>query len=259
MEKLPLDGGEKVSLGANLLSPQLDPTGRYLAARFGSSPTVVVMDLETERRWELDSPGEGNAFMAAFDTSGNLVITRGGVVSRWNPADETTETLFEEVDFGFPYPDGRMLVGEPDDTRWLVNLEDGSRVEFPIFGPGADYMWDPSGEIVASGCADGSLLAWTLADQNQHLFLGHGGLVSEPQVSPDGKWIAAPGEDGTVRLWPMHDLSKTPFHDLPHEELLAKLKSMTNLRVFADENSHTGVVIGPDFTAYRGWAEVPTW
>jgi len=67
------------------------------------------------------------------------------------------------------------------------------------------------------------------------------------------------GSDGTVRLWPMPDLSKQPLHTLPYEELIAKLKALTNLRAVPDEESHTGYTIQPDFTAYRGWAEAPEW
>ena len=75
-------------------------------------------------------------------------------------------------------------------------------------------------------------------------------------MSPDGRWIAS-GEDGTLRLWPMPDLSKPPLHTLPHDELIAKLKSLTNLRVVRDEDSSTGwkVEVGP----FPGWAEVPEW
>jgi len=34
---------------------------------------------------------------------------------------------------------------------------------------------------------------------------------------------------------------------------------MTNLRAVPDEESYTGYRLEPDFSAYRGWAEVPTW
>ena len=61
----------------------------------------------------------------------------------------------------------------------------------------------------------------------------------------------------TIRLWPMPDLSKPPLHTLPRGELIAKLKTLTNLRVVRDEESSTGwkVEVGP----FPGWAEVPEW
>ena len=78
-------------------------------------------------------------------------------------------------------------------------------------------------------------------------------------MSPDGKWIASKGNEGAVYLWPMPDLSKPPFHTLPHDDLMSTLNALTNLRAVPDPDSHTGYSIEPDFTAYRGWAEVPTW
>ena len=55
----------------------------------------------------------------------------------------------------------------------------------------------------------------------------------------------------------MPDLSKPPLHTLPHDELLAKLRSLTNLRAVPDPASDTGwkIEIGP----FPGWADVPTW
>jgi hypothetical protein len=55
----------------------------------------------------------------------------------------------------------------------------------------------------------------------------------------------------------MPDLSKPALHTLPLDQLLAKLKPLTNLRVVRDAASSTGwkVEIGP----FPGWKEVPTW
>jgi hypothetical protein len=55
----------------------------------------------------------------------------------------------------------------------------------------------------------------------------------------------------------MPDLSQPPLHTLPLGELLAKLGSLTNLRVVAAPESATGYDIEPG--PFRGWAEVPTW
>jgi len=74
---------------------------------------------------------------------------------------------------------------------------------------------------------------------------------------PGLRWVASAGEDSTHRLWPMPDLARPPLHTLPHEELLAKLRSLTNLRAVRAPSSSTGwtIEIGP----CPGWRDVPTW
>ena len=63
--------------------------------------------------------------------------------------------------------------------------------------------------------------------------------------------------DTTVRLWPIPDLSKPPLHTLPYDELIAKLKTLTNLRVVRDDESTSGwkLEVGP----FPGWETVPSW
>ena len=86
--------------------------------------------------------------------------------------------------------------------------------------------------------------------------LGHSGSVTDVALSPDGKWLAS-ASGSEMFLWPVPDLSKPPLHALPHDELLAKLGSLTNLRAVRDETSDTGwtIEVGP----FPGWRDVPTW
>jgi hypothetical protein len=55
----------------------------------------------------------------------------------------------------------------------------------------------------------------------------------------------------------MPDLDKAPIHTLPHDELIAKLHTLTNLRAVRDEDAPSGwkLEVGP----FPGWAEVPEW
>jgi len=48
-----------------------------------------------------------------------------------------------------------------------------------------------------------------------------------------------------------------PLHDLPHDEFLARLRSLTNYRVVPDETSPTGYRI--EIEPFPGWENVPTW
>jgi WD40 repeat protein len=96
-----------------------------------------------------------------------------------------------------------------------------------------------------------------VSGEEPHLLFGHDAHISAVDISPDGRWIASSSYDKTVRLWPMPDMSRPPLHTLPHDELIAKLKTLTNLRVVRDEESPTGWKreVGP----FPGWKEVPTW
>jgi hypothetical protein len=49
----------------------------------------------------------------------------------------------------------------------------------------------------------------------------------------------------------------TPFHTLPYEEILERIRSFTNLHVVPDESSDTGyrVMVGP----FPGWKTLPSW
>ena len=51
------------------------------------------------------------------------------------------------------------------------------------------------------------------------------------------RWIASTGEDNTLRVWPLPDLDRPALHALSHAELLAKLKSLMNLRAIRDRKA----------------------
>ena len=132
------------------------------------------------------------------------------------------------------------------------------------YGPGSKAAFDPTGSTVVSDdgliCRSVELEGGDCATDHEPRLLFDGELpiyLGSP-ISPDGRWIASSGdEQGMLRLWPMPDLSKPPLHTLPREELIAKLKTLTNLRVVRDEESATGwkLEVGP----FPGWETVPEW
>jgi WD40 repeat protein len=140
----------------------------------------------------------------------------------------------------------------------VFDLASGTTREITSHGTKVEsFALDAKGEILVTGDKNGLVRVGRLSGEEPHLLFGQTKAVMSVAVSPDGHWITSGSEDGTIRLWPMPDLSKPPLHTLPHEELLAKLESLTNLRAVPDTSFDTGwkIEIGP----FPGWAKVPEW
>jgi hypothetical protein len=115
---------------------------------------------------------------------------------------------------------------------------------------------DGSGERLAIGDVTGAVRVARVAADEPHPLLVHEAPVTDVAISPDGRWVAlAAGSE--IRLWPMPDVSKPPFHALPDDELLARLRALTDLEVAEEPTSGTGygIRVGP----FPGWADDPAW
>jgi outer membrane protein assembly factor BamB/predicted nucleic acid-binding Zn-ribbon protein len=63
----------------------------------------------------------------------------------------------------------------------------------------------PDGQVLASGCQDGSVKLWDLkTGQVQRILLGHSLAVNCVTISADGNVLASGSGDKTVRLWNAH-------------------------------------------------------
>jgi WD40 repeat protein len=292
---VPLDGspGRKLkqdSKDALLYGSAVSPTGRLVATAFGwgkGSKTLRVWDVETGavHLFGLPVPSpppgsaptvttgyEGGVFNLAFVDDATLYTAGHGGIRRWN-----LETGAQELvkDYG---PGANSQMAMRADRRvaftWHGPLEvdcaplerldmaTGAITPLPQFGdcPGAPEQI--TGSVIAVGGLDGIVRVAREADREAHLLPGHIGVVgwagmSAVAVSPDLRWLASTGEDNTMRLWPMPDLDKPPLHTLPHDVLVAKLKSLTNLRAVRDDKSATGwaIELGP----FAGWKDMPGW
>jgi WD40 repeat protein len=205
-----------------------------------------------------------------FQPDGSLLSAGFAGVRRWDFESGTGEWLFrvpEETLMSMACSsDGRFLLTtekpsltslEGSNLR-LHDLEGGSSTEITTHGQSVfRFLVDETRPIIVTGGVDGVVRVGPLDGGEPHLLYGHEGGISALEVSPDGRWIGSGDENGTIRLWPTPDLSKPPLHILPHDELIAKLKTLTNLRAVRDEESPTGwkIEVGP----FPGWAEVQEW
>jgi WD40 repeat protein len=271
---------------------RLDVGGRLLAVASNCYEhpelnAIRILDLVTGEERTLDThPGGkqgcqavGSQFQGwavpAFLPDGRLVSDGDSGLRIWNLEAGTSEQLrpcrqIRAEQFGglLATPDSRTLL-QFDSVGWSGNVSDMSsisafdlvsRTTRKITSHGNKTVvlaLDARGTILVTGDKNGVVRVGPLTGEEPHLLFGHTGAVTSVAVSPDGRWIASGSDDGTIRLWPMPDMTKPPLHTLPHGQLVAKLRSLTNLRAVRDAASDAGwkTEIGP----FPGWATVPEW
>ncbi|MEJ2085156.1 MAG: hypothetical protein P8Y44_05675 [Acidobacteriota bacterium] len=285
---VPLDGGSPRSLDGFapetwVVAVAVDPQGRRVAAapRQGTPDEKVIRiwDLESEESWTLGPIDEGREAGKdwqegvgdlAFLPDGSLVSVGAGGLRLWSPGEGSPKIIAPtqeqaKMALSGDGPSVAYIAGVDNDfdtttetTVKITNLETSTTRYVPSHG---DSVWpvavDATGTILVSGGDDGIVRVGPVSGEEPHLLLGHGDSVWAVAISPDGRWIASGGEDRTIRIWPMPDLSKPPLQTLPHDALVAKLRSLTNVQVVEDAASTTGwkIDVGP----FPGWEEVPEW
>jgi WD40 repeat protein len=217
-----------------------------------------------ETEWD---PYTLGVLQTEFAPDGTLYSAGRGGIRRWDLGSSTAEFFVEaEIAKMDLSSDGRHLLstsGEVDvyhvaqSELRVFDLVNDSSLVITTHGRSVNAVaFDLSAQAIVTGDGNGVVRVGPINGEEPHLFLGHKGRVTGAVVSPDGRWVFTMAGD-EIRQWPMPDLDKPPLHTLPHDELIAKLKTLTNLRVVRDEESSTGwkVDVGP----FPGWATVPEW
>ncbi|MEJ2084597.1 MAG: hypothetical protein P8Y44_02830 [Acidobacteriota bacterium] len=268
-----LDGGEPRDLkgfGPDtwVLGIAIDPEGRLVAASAHRGPAeekvIRIWDLDSDRSWTLgptESAGEGfsgNIRGLRFLPDGRLLSAGDGGLRLWSIENGTHEILApsdpesELAIFG----NGRYAVNIQG-LLALTDLETGSTKVLKSRGEGAFWLdVDVDGDVLASAGPSNSVQIGPATEAEPHLLMGHAAGLGAVAVSPDKRWVASGDIEGVIRVWPVPDLSRPPLHTLPHDELVARLRSMTNVYLAEDEESSTGWKV--DTGPFPGWEEIPT-
>jgi len=225
---------------------------------------IWIWDLETEETRTLGpvSHQSGWAWQIAFAPDGRHVYTNTmGGLTQWDVSIGSARTIAKGGTSFSISPDGQRIyvAGSSlthEDPIVVYDLSSGDSTTIDSHAHATSIAVDPESVSLVTGNQNGDIRVGGVDGSEPHVLLGHQTAVWV-RVSPDGRWIASTDFAGSIRIWPTPDLSKPPLQTLPHDELIAKLRTLTNLRVVRDEESSTGwkLTRGP----FPDWETVPTW
>jgi WD40 repeat protein len=237
----------------------LDSSGRWVAAsgQAVAGRAIRLLDTATGRLSEFGTPKEQ---ILGFDATDRLLSLRQDQVMVWNTETPEARELWKRNtdDWVILCPDKRTLLVvdreghltlrgiEGTDTRPIPSSSDGHGVSAVGISPSVD--------LIAFGHGNGDVDVISTRTADRCRLPIHADVVQSIAVDPLGRWIASSSEAGTV-LWPTPDLD-SPL-ELPRQEVLRRLRSVTSLRAIPDAKNPAGYRV--EGTVIPDWQHPPTW
>jgi WD40 repeat protein len=260
-------------LPATLVGPvRFSPQGRLIAGirlLVGAGEEIRVWDMESDTVRVLESSVAKSYSPLKFSADGSLFSADiEGNIKRWNLQDGRSTVVAKgtlpivhglavsrDARFVFAEFASAMVANQTSTRNELTLIDLQGQISRSITTHGnkvLDIALDPAGTVLVTGDRDGVIRAGPITGEEPHLLLGEP-KAAIVEVSPDGRWIESYANDTTTYLWRMP--AGRPFHTLPHDELLDRLRAMTNLRVVPDKASISGYRL--DTAPFPGWEKVP--
>lgn len=269
---LSLETGEEKTLAGfenKAWRVSISEDGRFAAATAGPfdvrERVIRVWEVESGQQVSILEPDHGEVvtdleFCGRGDDLGLYSSSAAGI-RKWDLRTGAFERVTGrgEIDVHCMTDQSLMGIAKTDDgMAMVIDLQTDTETLLERHGRGVEG-WDihPEGDFIVTGDRSGAVRVGTLDCADPHILFGHSAAIENVAIDPTGKWIASTSQDQTLRVWPVPDLSRRPFHTLPHEEFLDRLRALTNYRVVPDEGEQFGfkVTLAP----FPGWETGPEW